>query len=209
MYEDIFQTLSSDQRVVEVEVFQGESLQLSRNLSIGRFTIEGLNQAKDSDGEILVRFDLTLDGTLTVTAVERKSGVKKILKIDNALSQMGNEGKKSTEERLEFLFRDSDGFTSTVEASVSEDDDQNGRPDEWLQTSDARVNLRIDESGGSDPKPNEVIQRAKSVRGSVSGDDAEDIDRLIGLIENAKQQEDGEMLEGLEAELEDLLFYLT
>jgi hypothetical protein len=47
------------------------------------------------------------------------------------------------------------------------------------------------------------------MRSSVTGEDGEDIDRLIGLIESARQSHDKELLEGLHAELEDLLFYLT
>lgn len=214
MYEEVFRTLSPEQRVVEVDVFQGESLQLNRNLSIGRFLLEGLNQTEDSDGEILVRFELTLDGTLTVTAIERKTGIKKMLKIDNALSQMGESGRKATEERLEVMFRDSDGFNSTMEAEDSdeeevEDEDEAVRPLDWIQSDNRETIVRIDDGEAFEPKPNEVITRARLVRDSVSGDDAEDIDRLVGLIESARQLEDDEMLHGLEAELEDLLFYLT
>ena len=218
MYEDVFRTLSPEQRVVEVDVFQGESAQLNRNLSIGRFLLEGLNQTEDSDGEILVRFELTLDGTLTVTAIERKTGIKKMLKIDNALSQMGESGRQATEERLEIMFRDSDGFNSTMDEEDSdedadedevEDEDEAVRPLDWVQSDDRETIGRIDDGGAFEPKPNEVITRAKLVRDSVSGDDAEDIDRLVGLIESARQLEDDEMLKGLEAELEDLLFYLT
>lgn len=196
--------------MVEVDVFQGESMQLSRNVSIGRFLLEGLNQTDDSDGEILVRFELTPDGTLTVTAVERKTGIKKMLKIDNALSQMGESGRKATEERLEALFQDSDGFSSTMdEVDTDEDEDEAVRPRDSVQSDDNETIVRIDGGGSFEPKPNEVVTRANSVRNTVSGDDAEDIDRLIGLIESARQQGDDEMLEGLEAELEDLLFYLT
>ena len=52
------------------------------------------------------------------------------------------------------------------------------------------------------------MERAKKARSSISGDDAEDIDRLIGLIEHAQQEDDQELLEGLRTELEDLLFYI-
>jgi len=209
MYEEIFSTLSPDQKVVEVDVFQGESIQLSRNLSIGRFLLEGLNQTDDSDGEILVRFELTLDGTLTVTAIERKTGIKKMLKIDNALSQMGESGRRATEERLEVLFRDSEGFSSTLKEEDNEDEDEADRPLDWVRSNDSEAIVRIDDGGAFEAKPNEVVSRAKSVRDSVSGDDAKDIDRLIGLIESARQLDDADMLEGLEVELEDLLFYLT
>ena len=208
-YEDIFQTISPNQKVVDVHVFQGESSQLSRNQSIGRFLLEGLNRNEDSDGEILVRFDLTLDGTLTVTAIERKSGVTKKLKIDNALSQMGEKSQQAIEERMESMFRDSDGFSSTVDTSGAIDEDEEGRPVEWVQEVETGTILRVD--GGTDPEPRrtKILKRARSIRTTKSGEDAADIDRLIGMIEGAEQSNDEELLEGLEAELEDLLFYLA
>ena len=208
-YEDIFYTNSPEQEIVKVHVFQGESSQLSRNQSIGHFNLEGLNQTKDSDGEILVRFDLTLDGTLTVTAIERKSGISKMLKIDNALSQMGENGSQSTENRMEGLFRDSDGFSSMVDASGSTDEDEMARPLEWVQSAEPGAIYRIDGGAAPEPKRTEILTRARSIRSTASGDDAEDIDRLIGLIESAEQGNDEDLLEGLEAELEDLLFYLA
>ena len=210
-YEDIFVTISTNQQVVDVHVFQGESSQLSRNQSIGRFMLEGLNSGEDSDGEILVRFDLTLDGTLTVTAIERKTGVCKALKIDNALSQMGETGRQATEQRLESLFQDSDGFKSIMaESSFTDgDEDEERSRSEWAEPVETDVIHRIDSATTLEPKHNQIVQRARSIRSSVSGDDAEDIDRLIGLIESAKQGNDESLLEGLHAELEDLLFYLA
>ena len=208
-YEDIFQTTSPNQEKVDVHVFQGESSQLSRNQSIGRFLLEGLNKTKNSDGEILVRFDLTLDGTLTVTAIERKTGVSKALKIDNALSQMGESGQQASEERLEFLFRDSEGFGSVVDASVLSDEEEYGNRSEWAQMGESATNHRVDGPGTPEPTVTQLVNRARSVRSSLSGDDASDIDRLIGLIESAEQGNHKELLEGLHAELEDLLFYLA
>ena len=208
-YEDIFQTTSPNQEKVDVHVFQGESSQLSRNQSIGRFMLEGLNKTKNSDGEILVRFDLTLDGTLTVTAIERKTGVSKALKIDNALSQMSESGKQASEERMEFLFRDSEGFGSVVDGTVLSEEEEERNRNEWAQIGEPAVKNRVDGPGTHEPTVSQLVNRARSVRSSLSNDDADDIDRLIGLIESAEQENDKVLLEGLHAELEDLLFYLA
>ena len=208
-YEDLFQTTSANQEKVDVHVFQGESSQLSRNQSIGRFMLEGLNKTTNSDGEILIRFDLTLDGTLTVTAIERKTGVSKALKIDNALSQMGVSGQQASEERMGSLFRDSDGFSSVVDGSVLSDEGEERNQSEWAQIGESDANYRVDGAGTPEPTISQLVNRARSVRSSLSGDDANDIDRLIGLIESAEQGNDKELLEGLHAELEDLLFYLA
>jgi molecular chaperone DnaK len=208
-YEDIFHTITPDQEVVEVHVFQGESPQLSRNQSIGRFLLEGLNEAKDSDGEILVRFELTLDGTLTVTATERITGISKMLKIDNALSQMREMDRAANEERMELLFEDSEGFGSIDHEERLTEEDEEGSQSEWIQTIESADILRIDSAEESEPQHVQIVKRAIAMRASVTGEDGEDIDRLIGLIESARQSHDKELLEGLHAELEDLLFYLT
>ena len=211
-YEDNFVTIASDQKVVEIQVFQGESSQLNRNRPIGSFRLEGLNSSKDSDGEILVRFELTLDGTLTVTAIERVTGISKTLKIDNALSKMENSDRQANAERLGNLFRDSEGFNSSFFESISADEegmqvieDSDSFSNEEVDTPKA---LRIDQGGSQSHKHLDIVERAKKARSSISGDDAEDIDRLIGLIEHAQQEDDQELLEGLRTELEDLLFYI-
>lgn len=207
-YEDIFHTITPDQEVVEVHVFQGESSQLSRNQSIGRFMLEGLNEAKDANGEILVRFDLTLDGTLTVTATERVTGISKMLKIDNALSQMRETDREANEERMELLFEDSVGFSSIDHKDRLIDEDEEGNQSEWIQAVEPGNILRIDGAEESEPQQLQIVKRAMALRSSVTGEDGEDIDRLLGLIESARQSHDEELLEGLHAELEDLLFYL-
>ncbi len=212
-YEDNFVTVSSNQRVVEIQVFQGESSQLSRNRPIGSFRLEGLNSSENSDGEILVRFELTLDGTLTVTAIERVTGISKALKIDNALSQMENSDRQANAERLKNLFRDSEGFNSSFFESILANEE--GMQD--IEVIDSFSNeevetpkvLRIDQAGSQSNKHVDILERAKKARSAISGDDAEDIDRLIGLIEHAQQEDDQELLDGLHTELEDLLFYIT
>ena len=171
--------------------------------------LEGLNKTSKSDGEILIRFDLTLDGTLTVTAIERKTGISKALKIDNALSQMGESGQQASEERMGSLFRNSDGFSSVVDGSVLSDEEEYRNRSEWAQIGDSDANHRVDRAETPEPTISQLVNRARSVRSSLSGDDANDIDRLIGLLESAEQGNDIELLEGLHAELEDLLFYLA
>jgi molecular chaperone DnaK len=212
-YEDNFITVSPDQKAVEIQVYQGESAQLSRNRPIGSFQLEGLNSSKDSDGQILVRFELTLDGTLTVTAVERRSGISQTLKIDNALSQMGTIDRQANEERLSNLFRDSDGFNSsffkTVLGDVLESQDPGDMAALSSEIKTASSSQRIERAHEPNRTHMEIVERARKIRPSISGDDADDVDRLIALIENAQNGDDVELLEGLKAELEDLLFYLA
>ena len=214
-YEELFHTVYSTQEVVVVRVFQGESSELSRNRLIGRFLLEGLNKSDTSNGLVLVRFELTLDGTLKVTAIEKATGKSQTLKIDNTLSQMGEMQGEASEDRLDSLFSDSEGF----QRFETEDDQGDGEEDQEAvavqpantMSADSRNDdsRRFDAPSQPQSKMRQLISKAKTIRSTVSGDDANDIDRLVELLEDAELNGGYDMIPGLEAELDDLLFYLA
>ena len=209
-YEDVFKTMTLDQESVDIGVHQGESSQLSRNRLIGRFHLDGLNESDKSDGEILVRFELTLDGTLKVTAIERLTGKSKALKIDNALSQMGELDSQASEERLESLFTDSTEFQRFE--TVDQQGDYDESEDDVAAVSFNSVTPgthRIDAASQTQSKLKQLIAKAKTIRKTAATEDASDIDRLVDLLEDAELNGGYEMIPGLEAELDDLLFYLA
>ena len=209
-YEDVFKTMTLDQESVDIGVHQGESSQLSRNRLIGRFHLDGLNESDKSDGEILVRFELTLDGTLKVTAIERLTGKSKALKIDNALSQMGELHSQASEERLESLFTDSTEFQRFE--TVDQQGDYDESEDDVAAVSFNSVTPgthRIDAASQTQSKLKQLIAKAKTIRKTAATEDASDIDRLVDLLEDAELNGGYEMIPGLEAELDDLLFYLA
>ncbi len=202
-YEDVFQTVTLEQEAADIQIYQGESAQLSRNQSIGRFLLQGLNESDDADGQILVRFELTLDGILKVTAVERRTGLSKSLKIENALSQMCEENRQASEVRLEAMFDDSDEYRRPPGHSAGADE----------ITSSARPRpageIRIDPPSHPHSKLQQLVAKAHSIRSALGAEDAADVDRLINLIERAEQDGNGELLPELQSELDDLLFYLA
>jgi len=205
-YEDSFRTMTREQQEVKIQVFQGESTQVHRNRLIGGFRLGGLNEAKNSDGEILIRFELTLDGILKVKAIERKTGKSQTLNIDNALAQMGEEVSENSNNRLRNLFGQSEGFqTFEVDREVDYDGDEEINPS-VEGSSDRQDTQRIDLPHS---KLTQLISRAKEIRSKVSGEDGDDIDRLVELLEDAELSGGHEMIPGLESELDDLLFYLA
>ncbi len=205
-YDDVFHTMSDDQEVIVVGVYQGESEQLSRNRLIGKFKLEGLNRARDTDGEILVQFELTLDGTLKVTACERKTGISTILKIDNALSQMGQAVGEDRSHRLEELFADSDELVGFQAGVVT--DEAIEVMDVVAAGDDAANILRVDTAAPIESKLQRLVERASALAPALNQDDAQDVGRLLNSIIEAKQRADNDALDTLESELDDLLFYL-
>ncbi len=107
-YEDIFYTTHPDQVAAEIHAWQGESESLAHNRSIGQFRLEGLNQSEDADHKILVRFDLSLDGTLSVSAREGRTGIQKSIEIHNATSRLDSAEKSAAVDRLRYMFGDPD-----------------------------------------------------------------------------------------------------
>lgn len=191
-YEEPFSTMYEDQVAAEIHVYQGESPRLEDNQELGSFVLEGLNQSKQSDGKVIVRFELTLDGTLSVTAVERRTGIAKSLKIQNALSAQNQEFRQQAMERLGAMFSQAD---ATAPAANSE-----------------RViagSLTPGSPTGSLGDPLQpLFRRAAELRQSATPEDVEEIDELVDGLRSAVELEDKELIKAVQAELEDLLFYI-
>src|SRR5258708_35760311 len=81
---DVFHTYRDRQTEVEINVYQGESEDVRRNHRVGRFMIEGLAPVP-AGNQVVVQFDLNLDGVLKVKARERATGLQKQVTIENAL----------------------------------------------------------------------------------------------------------------------------
>jgi molecular chaperone DnaK len=81
----VYTTSTDGQEVARISVFQGEHADVRNNQMVGEFTLEGLAKV-DQGNEILVRFDLDLDGILKVAAVERNTGLEQKLVIENSAS---------------------------------------------------------------------------------------------------------------------------
>ena len=73
--EEIFRTIHPNQDTIQIEVYQGEQTTASDNGLLGSFKIKNLRSpSPDEHAQVTVRFDLNLDGILTVTAKDRQTG---------------------------------------------------------------------------------------------------------------------------------------
>ncbi len=114
-YEQAYSTMYANQEMAEIHVLQGESEDIDRNQSIGKFNLD-LERGEDMQ-KIVVRFDLTLDGTLRVTATQTKSGLSRELTINNALSQFRTERREKAQDRLNLLFKSSPQLVGSASRS--------------------------------------------------------------------------------------------
>ncbi len=102
---EAFCTVSDNQAVVDIEVFQGESGDVRRNHRIGKFLIEGLARVP-AGNQLVVELNLTLDGTLKVSAREKTTGLVKQITIDNAMARFAVEERGAAKERLDRMWAD-------------------------------------------------------------------------------------------------------
>jgi len=100
------------QNKVKVSVYQGENEDALQNKAMGDFMIEGLKNVKEGDA-IIATFSLDINGILHVTGMEKKTGKKESLRIDNAISRFQEEDLEQAKQHINTLFSDDDSSGSS------------------------------------------------------------------------------------------------
>ncbi len=70
----IFSTAADNQTSVEIHVLQGERPMANQNVTLGRFTLDGLPPAPRGIPQIEVKFDIDVNGIVNVTAKDMATG---------------------------------------------------------------------------------------------------------------------------------------
>jgi molecular chaperone DnaK len=82
----IFTTAADNQPAVTINVLQGERPMAKDNKSIGLFNLDGIAPARRGVPQIEVSFDISADGLVTVTAVDKATGKEQHITIENKSS---------------------------------------------------------------------------------------------------------------------------
>ena len=77
----VFTTVSDDQEAVEIHVLQGESPEAAENVSLGRFLLSGVREAKRGEPRIEVSFSIDESDMLHVSAADLDTGALQELSI--------------------------------------------------------------------------------------------------------------------------------
>ena len=184
---EIYHTAVEGQEKAEIHVLQGEDEDARRNASVGKFMLEGLDESAAEGSEILVRFDLNLDGILTVTAVERATGLEEKLTIKNPISQFRAKDRGQAKAKLASLFADGPAVDTPGAAA-----DQPPTGELALARQSAQ----------------ELISKARKIADSASPDDAVELQELVEQLQAAVQGAESESIQAVSNRLEDLVFYL-
>ena len=76
-----FSTVSDGQETVKILVYQGDSRKIDQNEVMGEFYLEGLRAAPRGEVQVDVRFSISVDGAVSVTATDVETGKAKDFRV--------------------------------------------------------------------------------------------------------------------------------
>jgi molecular chaperone DnaK len=206
---EVFTTLNDGQDSIEVIVYQGEELLPDRNLELGKFMIEGL-AAVSAGNEVVVEFQIDLNGLLKVTATEKRTGLAKSAVIDTAGHHRLNLDAART--NLAALFDEADAAHMHLDDDAEDDEDDRG----CIVLDEVDEDTPAEATAGKPAAPAGLLAAAKSLRRraeallerGVAETDAQDIRARLSALSAAIQKSDWPALTPQTDQLSDVLFYL-
>ena len=184
---EIYYTGHDGQEKAEIHVLQGEDDDARHNESVGNFMLEGLDANAAQGNEVLVRFDLNLDGILVATAVERATSLEKQLVIDNAISRFRATNREEAIAKLAAIFKPEESTAEPGAAAVEV------VPPELRQA--------IDEA-------QQLITKSQRLAKDANEEDTREITELVEQLQEAIDQRLPAAIKQIREQLEDVVFYL-
>lgn len=103
---EMFSTAVDNQTNVEIHILQGERELVSGNKSLGNFRLDGIPAANRGVPQIEVTFDIDVDGILSVKAKEKETGVEQSVTIQGASTLSESEVEAMLEEAEKYAAAD-------------------------------------------------------------------------------------------------------
>ncbi|MFV9646877.1 MAG: Hsp70 family protein, partial [Desulfobacterales bacterium] len=153
---DIFYTMYDNQEAVDIRIYQGETPDALDNILLGNYMFN-LTRAP-SGSEIILHFDLDLNGILKIKAVEKKTGKKINAVIENAISRFTDEELSQTQDRINGLWTEGRKSETSLKEKAQTEADVKELPPEYA----------------------DIIRRAEGKLAETSEDDR---DEMINLME--------------------------
>jgi molecular chaperone DnaK len=149
----VFTTVRDDQTSVKIVVFQGEADRAEENELLGEFVLSGLRKAPKGDVEVDVKFEISADGIVGVSAQDMETGTEQHITVTATSGLTDAEIERMTTENQEFLV--------------------SSRTEEGVEKERQRIEKLVHEAETLLPKVEEVLS------GTPFGQDSLDNVRLI------------------------------
>jgi molecular chaperone DnaK len=184
---EIYYTGADGQEKAEIHVLQGEEEDARHNQSVGKFMLEGLDENAQRGSEVLVRFELNLDGMLIVTAVERATSLEKRLTIKNAVTQFRAASRDEAKAKLASMF-------GTVDETEHE-----------ILSVEPPINAELQTAIS---QARDLIAKSRKLAAAAGDEDADEIRELAEELEAAVTSQSQDAIREISVKLEDVVFYL-
>jgi molecular chaperone DnaK len=178
---EAFATVFDGQESVDVRIYQGEAPLVTDNIFVGNFFIEGLSDTP-AGNEILLNLSLDLNGMLEVTAVEKRTGLAKTVRMETAKDERLFDLEEAQENIASLIAEDAKSRNMTASAHEEK---------ETMLT-----------------EAKDLRKRAQALLERIDETDAIELRSLIQQSSEAVRKGDLERLVQLNDSLSDMLFYL-
>ncbi|MBU5669940.1 molecular chaperone DnaK [Peptoniphilus sp. MSJ-1] len=166
-----FTTAADNQTSVEIHVLQGERQMAKDNVTLGRFTLDGIAPARRGVPQIEVTFDIDANGIVNVSAKDLGTGKEQHITITSSTNLNEEEIEKKVKEA------------------------------EMYAQEDAKKKELIEAKNNADSITYQAENTLKDVEGKISDDDKAKIEEAIKNLNEVKESDDVEAIKAKTEEL--------
>jgi len=178
---EVFSTMFDGQEAVDIRIYQGEEPIATDNIFIGNFMVEGLSDVP-AGNEIVLNLHLDLNGILKVTAIEKRTGLSKTVKMETGAQKEAFDFEKAQQNIHALVGEHAGESLPNIPANTKKE----------ALLRDAR----------------DLRKRAEKIMDSVEEVDASELQALISESKESISKGEFERLAELNESLSDMLFYL-
>ena len=200
------------QEEVDVRVYEGEDEDALRNILGGDYRVTGLTPMRDFN-EVLCRMSLDLDGILSVTSIEKRSGLSKHITIARALEAKSEAEIADARKRLETLYATREDYElPDGYDDLSEDggDEINAEVQAVFEPASVPTegSAPAEEWNAAESEGRQLIERSRSMLDRIHEEDREEAIDLNRAIEEAIERHDRTALLEAVHGLREMLFFI-
>ena len=175
----VFTTAADNQTSVEIHVLQGERQMAKDNVTLGRFTLDGIAPARRGVPQIEVTFDIDANGIVNVSAKDKGTGKEQHITITSSTNLNEEEIEKKVKEA------------------------------EMYAQEDAKKKDLIEARNNADSMIYQSENTLKDVEGKISDEDKTKIEEAIKGLKDVKDGEDLEAIKSKTEELTQAFYAIS